>query len=68
MSADAVKFCTNLFQELYDSTEWQDCCRREGLTCDKMIAGGELGTFHADQYAAHEKLIAEVGASAITGE
>ena len=28
-----------------------------------MLAGAELGKFHADQYAAHEKLIAQVGAS-----
>jgi hypothetical protein len=33
-----------------------------------MIKNADLGKFHADQYAAHEKLIAQVGASAITGE
>ena len=68
MSADAVNFYTGLFQEVFDSAEWQDFCLSDGLTCDKMIAGAELGAFHSDQYAAHEKLIAEVGAAAITGE
>ena len=68
MSDGAVKFYTNLFQELFDSKEWQDFCTSDGLTCDKMIAGADLGKFHADQYKAHEKLIAQVGASAITGE
>ena len=48
--------------------EWQDFCLSDGLTCDKMLAGADLGAFHSDQYAAHEKLIAEVGAAAITGE
>jgi hypothetical protein len=33
-----------------------------------MIAGSDLGEFHATQYVAHEKLIEQVGASAITGE
>jgi tripartite-type tricarboxylate transporter receptor subunit TctC len=68
MSDGAVKFYTNLFQELFDSKEWQDFCTSDGLTCDMMIKNADLAKFHADQYAAHEKLIAQVGASAITGE
>jgi len=68
MSAGAVEFYTNLFQELFDSKEWQDFCVSDGLTCSKMLKGGELGDFHANQYVAHEKLIAQVGAAAITGE
>ncbi len=68
MSAGAVEFYTNLFQELFDSKEWQDFCVSDGLTCSKMLKGGELGDFHAKQYVAHEKLIAQVGAAAITGE
>ncbi|NBP95695.1 MAG: tripartite tricarboxylate transporter substrate binding protein [Gammaproteobacteria bacterium] len=68
MSAGAVEFYTNLFQELFDSKEWQDFCVSDGLTCSKMLKGGELGEFHAKQYVAHEKLIAQVGAAAITGE
>jgi len=53
---------------VFDSSEWQDFCKSDGLTCDTMIAGGDLAQFHKDQYAAHEKLIAQVGAKAITGE
>jgi len=68
MSDGAVKFYTDLFQEVFDSSEWQDFCKSDGLTCDTMIAGGDLAQFHKDQYAAHEKLIAQVGAKAITGE
>ena len=56
------------FQEVFNSKEWQDFCTSDGLTCDTMIKGTNLSKFHADQYAAHEKLIAQVGASAITGE
>jgi hypothetical protein len=33
-----------------------------------MTKGADLRKFHADQYDAHVKLIAQVGASAITGE
>ena len=68
MSAGAAEFYRNLFQELFDSKEWQDFCTSDGLTCDTMIAGSDLWDFHATQYVAHEKLIEQVGASAITGE
>ena len=50
MSDGAVKFYTNLFQELFDSKEWQDFCTSDGLTCDSMIKNADLGKFHADQY------------------
>ncbi|MCH1521709.1 MAG: tripartite tricarboxylate transporter substrate binding protein, partial [Arenicellales bacterium] len=68
MSADAIAFYTDLFQQLFDSKEWQDFCISDGLTCDEMIKNDALGTFHANQYVAHQKLIEQVGASAITGE
>jgi len=68
MSAEAVEFYTNLFQELFDSKEWQDFCVSDGLTCDGMLAGAELGDFHATQVVAHQALIEKVGADAITGE
>ena len=68
MSAEAVEFYTGLFQELFDSQEWQDFCVSDGLTCDGMLKGAELGEFHANQVVAHTKLIEQVGADAITGE
>ena len=68
MAPEAVEFYTNLFQELFDSKEWQDFCVSDGLTCDEMIKNDALGSFHANQYVAHQKLIEQVGAAAITGE
>lgn len=68
MSPDAVAFYTELFGELFASKEWQDFCTSDGLTCDNFLKGSELGEFHATQYVAHQKLIEQVGASAITGE
>jgi len=68
MSPHAVEFYTNLFQELFDSQEWQDFCVSDGLTCDNMLAGAELGEFHVNQVVAHKALIESVGAKAITGE
>jgi len=68
MSPDAVEFYTNLFQELFDSEEWQNFCVSDGLTCDTMVKGSELGEFHATQFVAHQALIEQVGAKAITGE
>ncbi|MGI9366672.1 MAG: Bug family tripartite tricarboxylate transporter substrate binding protein, partial [Rhizobiaceae bacterium] len=57
MSADAVAFYTNLFQELFNSKEWQDFCVSDGLTCDKMMKGGDLAKFHGDNIVAHKALI-----------
>ncbi len=68
MSADAVAFYTDLFQELFNSQEWQDFCVSDGLTCDNMMMGEELAQFHADNIVAHKALIESVGAKAITGE
>ena len=68
MSAEAVEFYTNLFQELFNSKEWQDFCVSDGLTCDNMMKGGDLAKFHADNIVAHKALIESVGAKAITGE
>ena len=68
MSADAVAFYKGLFQELFNSKEWQDFCVSDGLTCDNMMQGDELAKFHADNIVAHKALIESVGAKAITGE
>lgn len=68
MDPEAVEWYTALFQELFDSEEWQSFCTSDGLTCDTMMKGEELAAFHATQKVAHEQLIASVGAAAITGE
>jgi tripartite-type tricarboxylate transporter receptor subunit TctC len=68
MSAEAVEWYTNLFSELFNSQEWQDFCTSDGLTCDNFLNGGDLGEFHATQVVAHQNLIEQVGAAAITGE
>ena len=68
MDPEAVEFYTNLFGELFNSQEWQDFCTSDGLTCDNFMNGAELAEFHATQKVAHEELIEQVGAAAITGE
>ena len=68
MSEEATAFYVGLFEELFNSQEWQDFCTSDGLTCDNYLSGGALGEFHATQLAAHKKLIETVGAEAITGE
>ncbi len=68
MSEEAIAWYTNLFQELFNSQEWQDFCTSDGLTCDNFLNGGDLGEFHATQVVAHKNLIEQVGAEAITGE
>ncbi|MEL7257953.1 MAG: tripartite tricarboxylate transporter substrate binding protein [Pseudomonadota bacterium] len=68
MDPEAVEWYTNLFQELFDSQEWQDFCTSDGLTCESMMKGEDLANFHATQKEAHVKLIEQVGADAITGE
>lgn len=68
MDPEAVEWYTNLFQEIFDSEEWQGFCTSDGLTCETMMTGEDLANFHATQKDAHVKLIEQVGASAITGE
>ncbi|QFT94421.1 Tripartite tricarboxylate transporter family receptor [Roseovarius sp. THAF9] len=68
MDPEAVEWYTNLFQELFDSEEWQAFCKSDGLTCETMMKGEDLAAFHANQKVAHEKLIEKVGAASITGE
>jgi tripartite-type tricarboxylate transporter receptor subunit TctC len=68
MSPEAQAWYEGVFQKVFDSKKWQDFCKSDGLTCDHMMKGAELGAFHAKQYKAHEALIAKVGAKAITGE
>ncbi|MEM8732137.1 MAG: tripartite tricarboxylate transporter substrate-binding protein [Pseudomonadota bacterium] len=68
MDPEAVAWYTNLFNELYQSEEWQSFCAEEGLDCPGMIQGDELADFHAQQLDAHIKLIDQVGADKITGE
>ncbi len=68
MSAEAQEWYTNLFQELFNSQEWQDYCVSDGLTCDNFMTGADLAKFHADNVVAHKALIEKVGATAITGE
>jgi len=68
MDPEAAAFYTNLFNELYNSQEWQDFCKSEGLDCPGMMQGEDLAQFHKDQLAAHKKLIEQVGAAKLTGE
>jgi len=68
MDPEAQAWYENLFNELYNSAEWQDFCASEGLDCPGMMKGAELGEFHKTQLTAHIQLIEQVGADALTGE
>lgn len=68
MSAEAQAFYVDLFQQLYQSEEWQKFCTDEGLDCEEWVAGEDLGKFHEAQLERHKELIATVGAEAITGQ
>ncbi|MEM1362835.1 MAG: tripartite tricarboxylate transporter substrate binding protein [Pseudomonadota bacterium] len=68
MDPEAVEWYTNLFQELFDSEEWQAFCVSDGLTCDTMMKGDDLAAFHAKAAQDHSDLIQAVGAAKITGE
>ena len=68
MSEEAQTFYVDLFQQLYESEEWQKFCADEGIDCTEWVAGDDLAEFHTTQMARHKELIEEVGAEAITGE
>ncbi|MBB94986.1 MAG: hypothetical protein CML68_10335 [Rhodobacteraceae bacterium] len=68
MDPEAVAWYQNLFEELFNSEEWQDYCKSDGLTCDKWITGDELAAFHDAQLKRHVELIEAVGADSITSK
>jgi len=68
MSAEAQQWYISLFEQLFNSDEWQKFCVEDGLACDTYLSGDALGQYHQDQIALHKDLINSVGASAITGE
>jgi len=68
MSPEAQEWYASLFEELFNSQEWQDYCKSDGLTCTEFLAKEDLGNFHTEQLARHKALIEKVGAAAITSE
>lgn len=68
MSKEAQDWYINLFKTLFESKEWQDYCKSDGLTCDNWVGGTDLAAFHAEQLKRHKALIEKVGAEAITGK
>jgi putative tricarboxylic transport membrane protein len=68
MSPEAQAWYVNLFKTLFESKEWQDYCKSDGLTCDVWVGGADLGAFHEKQLERHKELIDKVGAKAISGE
>jgi len=68
MDPEAQQWYIKLFEELFNSEEWQKFCTEDGLACDTYVSGDELGTYHQQQIALHKELIESVGATAITGE
>jgi tripartite-type tricarboxylate transporter receptor subunit TctC len=68
MPKEAQEWYISLFQELFNSQEWQDYCKSDGLTCDEYVAGDDLAQFHQVQLERHKALIDKVGAAAITSE
>ena len=68
MDPEAVAWYQNLFEDLFNSEEWQAYCESDGLTCDKWITGDELAAFHEAQLKRHVELIETVGAESITSK
>jgi len=68
MDPEAVAWYQNLFEELFNSQEWQDYCKSDGLTCDKWLSGDGLAEFHDKQLQRHKELIETVGADAIMSQ
>ncbi|MEM8729147.1 MAG: tripartite tricarboxylate transporter substrate binding protein, partial [Pseudomonadota bacterium] len=65
---EALAWYQNLFEELFNSQEWQDYCKSDGLTCDEWITGADLSGFHDAQLQRHVELIEAVGADSITSK
>ncbi|ESR26716.1 Bug family tripartite tricarboxylate transporter substrate binding protein [Lutibaculum baratangense] len=68
MSEEAQQWYISLFEELFNSQEWQDFCASDGLTCDEFVAGEDLAAFHQTNIERHKALIDQVGADAIVSQ
>lgn len=61
ISSDAQQYYIDLFKKVFDSKEWQDFCASDGVFCNEWLAGADLGAYHAQEKAKHEKLLKDTG-------
>ncbi|HSS63618.1 MAG TPA: tripartite tricarboxylate transporter substrate-binding protein, partial [Gammaproteobacteria bacterium] len=60
ISKDAQAYYIDLFRKVFDSKEWIDFTKSDGLFRD-WKAGDELGEFYKSEYMKHTKLLKDMG-------
>lgn len=60
ISPDVAAYYVGVFQKVFESQEWKDYCKKNALQCS-MLTGDDLKKYFADEKAAHETLLKEIG-------
>jgi tripartite-type tricarboxylate transporter receptor subunit TctC len=61
MSQEAREYYIGVFEQVFNSDEWQDFCASDGIFCDEWISGDDLGEVHLEEREKHQKLLEEMG-------
>ena len=60
MSAEAEEYYRNVFQQVFDSEDWQTYKKKKSLYGD-YLTGQELADYFAREKASHEQMLKEIG-------
>lgn len=60
MSAEAEEYYRNVFQQVFDSEDWQTYKKKKSLYGD-FLTGQELADYFAEEKANHEVMLKEIG-------
>ena len=60
MSAEAQAYYRGVFQQVYDSAEWQDYMQKKSLQ-GEFLTGAELQSYWAKEKGIHEVMLKEIG-------
>lgn len=60
MSKDAQQYYISLFRKVFDSKEWRDFAKSDGIFLE-WLSGDDLAAYHATELKKHEKLLKSMG-------
>ncbi|MGE3626050.1 MAG: Bug family tripartite tricarboxylate transporter substrate binding protein [Hyphomicrobiales bacterium] len=60
ISKEAADWYVNLFKKVYDSSEWQDYCKKQALQC-AWLTGDKLQSYFQTEKKVHEALLKDMG-------
>lgn len=61
MSKEAQDYYIGVFEQVFNSKEWQDFCASDGIFCDDWVSGEDLGKVHVEEREKHQQLLETMG-------